>query len=118
MLLFSATKTRVKSWVTSACSIAPAARSAPTSMTGARSRPSVHSPLFGRGARAGGGVAPRHEPGDDDHGAGEAGQKSEPHADRPEVGVDASVQASGGISDRSVALHPARVLGAVVRWSA
>ena len=48
VLLFSATKTRVKSWVTSACSIAPAASSAPTSMTGARSRPSPPTrPIFG-----------------------------------------------------------------------
>ena len=39
-LLFSATNASAKSWVTSACSIAPTARRAPTSRTGASSLPS------------------------------------------------------------------------------
>ena len=39
-LLFSATNASAKSWVTSACSMAPTARRAPTSMTGASSLPS------------------------------------------------------------------------------
>ncbi len=39
-LLFSATNTSAKSWVTSACSMAPVASSAPASITGAIQRPS------------------------------------------------------------------------------
>jgi len=67
LLLFSATNTIVKSWVTRACSIATVATTAPANMTGANKRPSSarRAPRFPSARRA-----TRHAhgaPGHDDH---------------------------------------------------
>ena len=95
VLLFWATNTSVKSCVTSACSMAPVARRAPTSMTGASSRASAAVRSAGRALRwvaagAGGEPVPAlgDQPDDAHDDAGEAGQEGEPDADRPQVGVE------------------------------
>ena len=92
LLLFSATKTMVKSCVTRACSMATVASNAPTSITGANSRPSstpgrATDPPPGGTARpgwGGRGATLAHQSDRDDHGAGHAGDEGQPHPDGPE----------------------------------
>ena len=79
---------REKSCVTSACSMASVARSAPARRTGA-SRPAVAG-----SAGAGGGAGPArparasHQADRDDDDPGDAGAEGQPDADRPDVRVD------------------------------
>ena len=84
VLLFSATNTSVKSWVTSACSMAPAANRPPTSMTGASSRP---SPVAGRTGRVGDPPA-GDQPDDGDDDPDEARHEGEPDPDGPQMRVE------------------------------
>ena len=89
VLLFSATNTSVKSWVTSACSMAPTASRAPTSITGASNRPSPVRRGGPPGADGPSAARWRGEQPDDDHDdAGDARHEGEPDPDGPEVGVD------------------------------
>ncbi len=88
VLLFWATNTSVKSWVTSACSIAPVAKRAPTSITGASSRASPDGPGGAGSPAAAASLPAGDQPDDGDDDPHEARHEGEPDADGPQMRVE------------------------------